>query len=964
MSGPAVISFPPFRLDLHSGRLWRGPDEVVVKPKAIALLAGLAKNPRRLLSKDELVNAVWGNTHISDDTLRSTLRELRRALGEDSKQPRYIETVHGRGYRFVAVVEVPLAEQPGVQAAPHSTLVGRGAAVDELRELFHKADRGQRQICFIVGEPGIGKTTLVDTVVAELRETTGASCAYGQCVSGYDEPYMPLIEALARLCRQPGGRRWIELMEVHAPTWLVEMPGVLDAAESRRIEARAVRISRDRMLRELAVAIEAITTSQALVLVLEDLHWSDAATLAAIDALARRTEMARLLVIATHRPVTRPVQHGEGANLAALRGELHLHELCRDIGLTLLSAQDVSTYLDRRFPALDGLSSLSQFIYRRSEGNPLMMAGHVEQLIRDRILVDCDNVWRIDGDLDGRPLPDGVRQMIEYQIDRLPEAEQRALEVASVAGARFSTELVGGIDVDAGNLAEELTRIARQRGLVEADGEALCFVHSLHREVFYERLSAPLKRQLHLQLGSRLESMHGDDTAAVAAELAMHYERGGDRLRAGRYLGQTAEIAIQRSSHEDAIVLVRRALEVLEGEAPGAARGRLEFELCARLGNCLTMTKGYVDPEVIDAFRRAFELAPEIEEDTPELIAVLAGLAGFHAVRGEHGLAAEVTLLQLQIAGRTGDVYDGLIAALSRAIVCLSIGQYSEAAQRFHECRDAYDPERHSPMARSAVTDPGVQCLGHGSLVLGGIGRLDQAREWSERAIALAERHSHLPSLVLSHYYAMTFQQFLRDVDRAEQHARLCFELGIEHGFPFYIPAAMVVGGWVKAYRGRPDEGAAEAQQGIEILKSAGAVLGQPLFLSMLAEAYGRAGAIESGLAVVSQGLEIVAATGEIASESFLHWARAELLTQRAGGSGSPKELREAETCLKRGIAVARRCGASMQVIGPATSLARLLLARGRAAQGRKLLGECIGAIGPCRDVPVLRQARELLATL
>ncbi len=959
MTARPVVVFAPFRLDLDAERLWRDANEIKLKPKAIALLAYLATNPRRLISKDELVGAVWADTHISAETLRSTLRAVRDALADDPKAPRFIETVHARGYRFIAKVQATDGLSPADESPV--ALVGRASALSRLRDSYRAANAGRRQLLFVVAESGLGKTAVVEVFMDELRRETDALCAHGQSVAGYGaaEPFMPLLEALGRLCRGPGGAAVIDVLERQAPTWVAELPGVVDAERLAAIEAGVLRTGRERMLSELAAALDAVSEHRPLVLLLEDVHWSDTATLAALEVLARRTEPSRLLVIATHRPTG-----ADQPALSELRAELRLHGHCDDLPLPLLSLDDTQVYLRGRFPGAGELRDVAELVFARSDGIPLMMSGYADQLVRDGAVVEDEGAWRLAPAEIELAVPDGVRQLIEHQIEQLSAEEQHALEIAAVAGVRFHCDAVSDSQPFGSATAAHLTRLARRGAVLKTDGADFVFRHALHQEVLYGRVAEVRRRRLHAAIGERLEELHGERRTLFAAELAMHFERGEDLPRAIHYLAAAADVAMQRSSHAEAALLVRRALSLLDGDVEDFDHRRAEFSLLSKLGNCLTMTKGYVDPEVREVYDRAFELSADIDDDTPELISVLAGLAGFYELRGEHGPASDVTQRQLAVANESGDPYDRVVASLSRAIVCFSIGLYEEASNRLRDCRDGYDPALHGPMVVQATTDPGVQCLGHGSLVFGGLGAIDEASEWGRESVALAEHHSHVPSLVLAHFYAMTFSQFVRSVDGAERHSRLCLELSMEHGFPYYIPAALVVAGWAMAFRGQAAEGAVQAAQGVQLLEENGARLGQPLYQAMLAEAWGQAGDFEAGLAAVASGLRVVSETGEVASESFLHWAYADLIVKRSEAIGSSIAWGEVEDRLGRGLEVARRCGARMQAGGPAVSLARALSEQGRNAEARSVLANALADLPPSSGAPMLTDANAVLAAL
>ena len=195
----------------------------------------------------------------------------------------------------------------------------------------------------MTGEPGIGKTTLVDAFVRAIGDRGGWT-ARGQCVEhfGACEAYLPVLEALGRLGRQPRGEEMIAVLARHAPSWLVALPALVPDAELETLHRRAQGTTRERMLRELADAVEALTADRPLVLALEDLQWSDPSTLDLLSSLARRREPARLLVVGTYRPAE---VSGGTHPLAAIRQELQAHGLC-----TELRAARARRSRDRRVP--------------------------------------------------------------------------------------------------------------------------------------------------------------------------------------------------------------------------------------------------------------------------------------------------------------------------------------------------------------------------------------------------------------------------------------------------------------------------------------------------------------------------------------------------------------------------------------------------------------------------------------
>ncbi len=285
-----------------------------MRPKTFAVLSYLVRQAGRLVLKDEMFATVWPGITGGDTALAMCIREVRHVLGDDPHQPRFIETVHRRGYRFIAPIAASAApvssakfqvsssdaQHPALRTQ-HSVLVGRDGELAQLHNLFAKALTGQRQLVFVTGEAGIGKTALVETFLQSLDARVWIG--HGQCVEHYGtgEPYLPVLEALGRLCRTIDGEEVIERLRQYAPSWLVQLSALVSNAELEALQRQVAGATRERRLRELAEALEALTAEQPVVLVLEDLQWSDSSTVELLAMLARRREPARLVVVGMYR---------------------------------------------------------------------------------------------------------------------------------------------------------------------------------------------------------------------------------------------------------------------------------------------------------------------------------------------------------------------------------------------------------------------------------------------------------------------------------------------------------------------------------------------------------------------------------------------------------------------------------------------------------------------------------------
>jgi predicted ATPase len=518
---------------------------------------------------------------------------------------------------------------------------------------------GERQVVFVAGEVGIGKTTLVEAFMAQAGSNGALWIGHGQCIEQYGagEAYMPVLEALGRLCREPGGDQLIELLDQQAPTWLVQMPALLSATELEALQRKVAGATKERMLREMAEAVDASTAERPLVLTLEDLHWSDHSTLELLSTLARRRERTRLFIIGTYRPVDVIVREHP---LKEIKQELVLHNQCEELPLAYLTEAAVGEYLAERFRKSPLPTELTRLIYQRTDGNPLSMVNAVDYVVGQELVVQTDGGWELKGADIQVGVPGTLRQMVEQQIERLRPAQRRVLEVASVAGAEFSAAAVAaGMEEEAVAVEEQCEELGRHGHFIQAKGiqewpdgtlaSQYRFVHALYREVLYERVAAARRVQLHRLIGTRLEAGYAEQAGEIAAELAVHFGRGRDTQRAVQYLGQAGENAARKSAHREVIAHLTKGIDLLKTLPDTPERARQELPLQLALGGPLIATTGYTTLETRAAFGRARELCQQVGE-TPQLFTALSGLQSFYLVRAEYQTARELAEQGLGLA--------------------------------------------------------------------------------------------------------------------------------------------------------------------------------------------------------------------------------------------------------------------------------------------------------------------------
>jgi DNA-binding winged helix-turn-helix (wHTH) protein len=565
-----VIAFDPFCLDAGQGRLWHGREEISLRPKSFAVLRYLAERPGQLVTKHELLRSLWADTAVSDTVLRVCVREIRAALGDVAATPRFVETVGRRGYRFVQAA-----------ALQHNGVVGRDRELQQLDDWLRQALSGTRRVVFVTGEAGIGKSTLIARFLDRVCLHEGVRVARSHCIEqgGEGEAWLPVLDLLGCLCRGPGANGTVEVLARYAPSWVLQMPALLDEARLRPLRRRARSETRARMLREFAEAIEALAADTGLVLVIDDLQWGDAATVELLSYLAQRSERARLLVVASYRPAqvalhVHPVQ--------AIKRDLQIRGQCVELPVEPLTETDVSQYLTHRLAGARLSADLPSLIHRRTEGNALFMVSVVDHLVRCGVLVQQGDQWRLISEI-GAVVPETLQQFIAQQLEMLDADEVKLLEIASVAGMQFAAATVAAClkaevnEVDercAGLTSRDL--FVRSRGIIEwPDGTvsgSYEFRHTLYQSALYDRLPEARRVHLHRAIGERMERAYGAEAGALLAPaLAEHFERARDRRRAIQYRRQAGEIALRRGTLDEALFHLRRALRLLAPNAPAAA---------------------------------------------------------------------------------------------------------------------------------------------------------------------------------------------------------------------------------------------------------------------------------------------------------------------------------------------------------------------------------------------------------
>jgi DNA-binding winged helix-turn-helix (wHTH) protein len=586
-----VKYFAPFKLDLTGRTLIRDNARVPLTHKAFDVLAVLVERAGHVVSKDTLLESVWPDTHVHPDNVKVLVGEIRRALGDDPIRPRFIRSLVRRGYIFIAPVLEASADPGAISAFP--IFVGRNLEMDRLLGAFDEAAGAHRQVVFVTGDAGIGKTALCETFlkVATTRHPMRATWAQCMKLSGPAEPYYPLLDLLTRLARSADDGTVTTILARDAPSWIPYLPTLSDEP-SPGFAAEIHVATAARMLREIVTALEALAERTTLVLWIEDLQWADPATIDVLTRLGQRRDPARLLLLATIGPSESVPTAG---TLQRTQVDLLTRPRTSEIRLQPLSFEEVTRYLDQQLGPEVARES-SSVLYRLTGGSPLFLVTAIEHLVRKGHVTRASEGWRLvvsPAALEAA-IPASLVGTVGRELEELASDERQALEAASVVGVEFSLWLAAhaaGIDELA--LEPVLEILARRRAFIVREGVVELatgvfsplyrFTHGLYQEIVFDRTPARTRVEAHGRAGLAIERRFAGREHEAAADLACHFHGAGDHQRAAQYLRVAAANAIRRYAPREAAALLHGAVTHAAHLAPDE-RERVEIPLLLELG--------------------------------------------------------------------------------------------------------------------------------------------------------------------------------------------------------------------------------------------------------------------------------------------------------------------------------------------------------------------------------------------
>ncbi len=841
--------------------------------------------------------------------------------------------------------------------------VGREQELEQLRAALRAASTERGRIVCVPGETGMGKTTLVEDFLGELQDTGSVAIARGRCserLAG-TEAYLPLLEGLESLLR--GDSAVARLMNSLAPSWHAQIgPAAGGAARSGGGQAN----SQERLKLELAAFFQELSRQRRTVLFFDDLHWADVSTIDILAYLTGKFDQLRILVVLAYRPSELGLSKHPFLDI---KPDLQAHGLCQDLTLKFLTASDFERCVAEEFPGHRFSQQFLSAIYAKTSGNPLFLVDLMRYLRDSGAVVQQDGAWVLDRPITEieRKVPESLRGLIQRKIDRLSEEDRKLLTVASVQGNEFDSEVLAkALQMDPADVEERLEVLERVHALVRVVGEheypnrtltmRYRFVQTLYQNVLYTTLRPTRRSALSAVVAQTLLTAYGERYREIASELARLYESARDFAKAADQHGIAAQNAMQIFASQEAALLARHGLEMLQTLPASADRSTKEVDLQLLLGNSLTVARGYGNPETGKCFARAQELAAELGEPR-HLFPSLLGVWFYYTVSGECEKGRELASRLAKIAETHSDPMPGVAANYALGQTLEILGDLPRARQHAESSIAFYKPSDYAQYRALYGFDPGLYAMSDAARILWLLGYPDQARKRMEEALRYYKQvDPRSQSMVLT--LASFMHQFCHEPGLALKRATECVEICERYDVPQEREWSNFMRGWAIASLG-------DLEEGIRQMRGSLAALGElhsivivgTHYAALLAEVLHKAGRGDEALARLDAALEFADRTGDRHYEPELHRVKGELLLAK----GSPTA---AEGCFRTALDLARSHQAKSWELRAAISLCRLLLTRAAITECRNILSPIYSWFSEGFDTHDLRCARELLEGL
>jgi predicted ATPase len=804
----------------------------------------------------------------------------------------------------------------------------------------------------VSGEPGIGKTRLVEELT-QWTDRQRFSTARARCyVAEGQLAYAPLVEWLRS---EPIRTRLGALDEV----WLIELARLLpDLLVEYPTLPRPQPVSASWQRRTLfeALARAILAADLPLLLVIDDLQWCDQETLEWLHFFLRFDTDARVLVVATARSADIDERRALTSFLFSLRSNGQFTEI--DLGpLSSDETAQLAAHIAHRQLTQAQISQL----YRNTEGNPLFVVESVRVANWSQATQEDEAPSTpVEPSAAAPSLPPKVFSVIEARLAQLSPPARELVGLAATVGREFSaTVLIQASTRSEHEVVEALDELWRRQLVREQGPDRYDFSHDRIRETAYAGLSNARRRLFHRSVAQSLEVVNAGDLDRMAGQVAAHYEQAGLPDQAIPYYRRAAEAAMQLYAYSEAISLFQHGLSLL-AKLP-ASRAKAEQELSFRLGLALPLVVvgGYGASQVWETCNEAQRLLREL--GYPENPLIVRALAIWYIAHRNYEKAIEQGKLLLALALQAGAPPDPVLDAEGHYVLGAAAfwqGRFTDARNHLEKVCAEYDVQHHEAHIAQFVQDAGVVCCIRLAYALWFLGYADQAQELCAKALSMAQQMRHPYTTAYALGVASWIADKCRDATRTEQFTDQLLDLCKDYQMDYWMPIGLALKGGILVSRGEEAAGLKRIHAAIDATRSLGQDINRPYMLTKLTNAHARAGRVEQALAALDEALTSVAHHGDHWYEAELYRLKGELLW----ANGAPASVVAA--LFEQALDLARCQQAKSLELRAAMSLARLWASQGRRAEARALLAEVVAWFTEGFATADYQEAQTLLAEL
>jgi len=755
-----------------------------------------------------------------------------------------------------------------VETQATTAFIGRDRDLTALDDLLGLAEAGQGQVIVIIGEPGVGKSRLVE----EFRRALGhdrVTYLEGRCVSyGSSMPYLPLVQLLSHTfailetdtpdavrTKVQNGLAGLRLpVDANIPFLLYLLGIKEESAELAALSPEAIKQRTIEVLRQLTLAG---SRRRPLVIAVEDLHWIDPSSEECLAALADMLAAARILLLATSRPGYQAPWLGR-----SYATQLVLRRLPASDSLALVQALTEGCSLSK---------GLLDTIVAHSDGVPFF----IEELTRS-VLDHPESDSRIE-------VPDTIQGVLNARLDRLLPEDRSLLQAAAILGKDIPVLLLRQLtDLPPAEVSLALRRLQAADFIVETNLEPVhefTFKHALTQDVAYLSLVDEQRLELHARAATAIEELAPETRERRPELLAHHYTRAGLNQLAIAYWHLAGQRAVERSANAEAIQHLEAGLLLLEVLPESPLRLLQELTLRTALASPLVMLRGYGMPEVEQHLSRAHAICLELGP-TAESAPVLFGLFRYHLVRAQYKRTQELASDMLRVAIAAADQSLHVVAAAMAGIPLFYNGEFLDARRHLIASLSIYDSRTHLYDNATFGQDPAVGAMSYLAWTLALLGQGRAASEHAQRSVEIARERRHPFTLAFALHSATLVHLIRHDAVAAARDAGEQLAISEEQAFPFWRGSALQFLGWVECRQSHTAAGLAKMREGLTLYRAAGVDIGSSICASFLAQALLEANQPAGAIEVVDEYVAFSARFGELAYHSDLLAIKAEALAR------------------------------------------------------------------------------------